>query len=540
MSDSLQPSTLANQPPDDHRSLAGTAGIIGIATFGSRILGFIRDMILARLLGASASADAFFVAYRIPNLLRELLAEGSMSAAFIPVFTEYHTLRSKRETWELVSAAFTTLLSIVTMITLVGIVVAPTIVWLLAPGFHEDPTKLQLTTLLTQVMFPYLIFISLAALTMGILNSLRAFAAPALAPVFFNICVIASALFLAPLLDEPVFGVAIGVVIGGLAQLVIQLPGVQNRGLLFQWKFKLGHPGVKKIGWLIVPSLLGTSVTQINITVNTILASYFEGGPTYLFYGMRLIQFPLGIFGVALATAILPTLSMHAAKGSFDELRETLGFGLRVIAFIILPATAGLILLRVPIIHLFFEHGAFSAADTVGTAAALLAYAVGLWAFAGIRVVVSAFYSMQDTKTPAIAAVVAMFVNILLALSLMGPLEHVGLALATALSAMVNIVILISILTYRLGGIAWWHFWQSFGRALLATIPVVLACLWIASLAVWEREDAWIAKTIMLVVGIGLSVTGYIGTHALYQSQELEVLWQLVQTKVLRKKTFSS
>ena len=540
MSDSLQPSTLANQPPDDHRSLAGTAGIIGIATFGSRILGFIRDMILARLLGASASADAFFVAYRIPNLLRELLAEGSMSAAFIPVFTEYHTLRSKRETWELVSAAFTTLLSIVTMITLVGIVVAPTIVWLLAPGFHEDPTKLQLTTLLTQVMFPYLIFISLAALTMGILNSLRAFAAPALAPVFFNICVIASALFLSPLLDEPVLGIAIGVVIGGLAQLVTQLPGVQKQGLLFQWRFEPGHPGVKKIGWLIVPSLLGTSVTQINITVSTILASYFEGGPTYLFYGMRLIQFPLGIFGVALATAILPTLSMHAAKGSLDELRETLGFGLRMIAFIILPTMAGLILLRVPIIHLFFEHGAFSKADTVGTAAALLAYAVGLWAFAGMRIVVSVFFSMQDTKTPAIAAVVAMLLNILLALSLMGPLEHAGLALAAALSAMVNIAILISVLTFRLGGIDWWNLGQSFGRAVIATVPVVLACLWIASLAVWDREDEWIAKTIMLLVGVGLSVTGYIGAHALYQSQELEVLWQLVQTKVLRKKTFSS
>ena len=206
------------------------------------------------------------------------------------------------------------------MITLIGVVVAPTIVWLLAPGFHEDPTRLKLTTLLTQVMFPYLIFISLAALTMGILNSLRAFAAPALAPVFFNICVIVSALLLSPLLDEPVFGVAIGGVIGGLAQLVIQLPGVQKRGLLFQWRFEPGHPGIKKIGRLLVPSLLGTSVTQINITVSTILASYFEGGPTYLFYGMRLIQFPLGIFGVALATAILPTLSMHAAKGSLDEL----------------------------------------------------------------------------------------------------------------------------------------------------------------------------------------------------------------------------
>lgn len=537
MSDSPQPPSSVNQPSEDHRSIAGAAGLIGAATFSSRILGLIRDIILARLLGASASADAFFVAYRVPNLLRELLAEGSMSSAFIPVFTEYHTLRTKRETWELASAAFTTLLSIVTLITLIGVVVAPTIVWLLAPGFHDEPTQLEMTTILTQVMFPYLIFISLAALTMGMLNSLRAFAAPALAPVFFNICVIAAALFLAPLLDEPVIGVAIGVVVGGLAQFVMQLPSVHKRGFLFQWRFDLGHPGVRRIGWLIVPSLLGTSVTQINITVNTILASYFDGGPTYLFYGMRLIQFPLGIFGVALATAILPTLSAQAAKGSMDELRQTVGFGLRMISFIILPAMAGLMLLRVPIVHLFFEHGAFTAADTAGTAVVLLGYAVGLWAFAGMRIIVAAFYSMQDTKTPAIAAVTAMFINILLALWLMGPLEYAGLALATALSAMVNITILVSVLTSRLGGIDWWHFGQSFGRALIATIPVVLACLWIANLAVWQREDEWIAKSIMLVVGIGLSVTGYVGTHALYQSQELDVLWQLVQTKVLRRKS---
>ncbi|MFB3146399.1 MAG: murein biosynthesis integral membrane protein MurJ [Nitrospirales bacterium] len=535
MSDSPQPPSSVNQPSEDHRSIAGAAGLIGAATFSSRILGLIRDIILARLLGASASADAFFVAYRVPNLLRELLAEGSMSSAFIPVFTEYHTLRTKRETWELASAAFTTLLSIVTLITLIGVVVAPTIVWLLAPGFHDEPTQLEMTTILTQVMFPYLIFISLAALTMGMLNSLRAFAAPALAPVFFNICVIAAALFLAPLLDKPVIGVAIGVVVGGLAQFVMQLPSVHKRGFLFQWRFDLGHPGVRRIGWLIVPSLLGTSVTQINITVNTILASYFDGGPTYLFYGMRLIQFPLGIFGVALATAILPTLSAQAAKGSMDELRQTVGFGLRMISFIILPAMAGLMLLRVPIVHLFFEHGAFTAADTAGTAVVLLGYAVGLWAFAGMRIIVAAFYSMQDTKTPAIAAVTAMFINILLALWLMGPLEYAGLALATALSAMVNITILVFVLTSRLGGIDWWHFGQSFGRALIATIPVVLACLWIANLAVWQREDEWIAKSIMLVVGIGLSVTGYVGTHALYQSQELDVLWQLVQTKVLRR-----
>lgn len=535
MADPTHTPSSASPPPDTHRSIAGAAGLIGAATFSSRILGFIRDMILARLLGASASADAFFVAYRVPNLLRELLAEGSMSSAFIPVFTEYHMLRTKRETWELASAAFTTLLSIVTLITLIGIVVAPTIVWLLAPGFHDDPSQLEMTTTLTQVMFPYLIFISLAALTMGMLNSLRAFAAPALAPVFFNICVIAAALVLAPLMEEPVMGVAIGVVVGGLAQFVMQLPGVRKRGLLFHWRFDPGHPGVRQIGWLILPSLLGTSVTQINITVNTILASYFEGGPTYLFYGMRLIQFPLGIFGVALATAILPTLSAQAAKGSMDELRHTVGFGLRMIAFIILPAMAGLIFLRVPIVHLFFEHGAFSAADTEGTAVAVLGYAVGLWAFAGLRIIVAAFYSMQDTKTPAIAAVVAMVLNIILALSLMGPLEHAGLALATALSAMVNISILVAVLTRRLGGIDWWQFGQAFGRTLIATIPLILACLWIANLSVWQREDEWIFKGLMLGIGIGLSVAGYVGTHALYRSPELDVLWQLVQTKVLRK-----
>jgi len=206
-----------------------------------------------------------------------------------------------------------------------------------------------------------------------------------------------------------------------------------------------------------------------------------------------------------------------------------------MIAFIILPSMAGLILLRTPIVHLFFEHGAFTAAHTEGTAVALLGYAVGLWAFAGMRIIVSAFYSLQDTKTPAIAAVVAMLINILLALTLMGPLEHAGLALATALSSMVNITILVSVLTYRLGGINWWNLGQSLGRVLIATIPVVLTCVWIANLAVWQRDEEWIAKSIMLAVGIGLSVTGYVGIHALYQSSELEVLWQLVQTKMRRR-----
>ncbi|WP_447978545.1 murein biosynthesis integral membrane protein MurJ [Candidatus Nitrospira bockiana] len=519
---------------DDHHAVVRAAGLIGAATFSSRVLGFVRDMVLARLFGATPAADAFFVAYRIPNLLRELFAEGSMSAAFIPVFTEYHTRGSKREAWELASAMFTTLLTIVIGVTVLGILAAPGLVWLLAPGFHDDPGKLALTTLLTRLMFPYLVFISLAALAMGVLNSLRAFAAPALSPVFFNVFIIGCALFLSPLLAHPIYGVAIGVVAGGAAQFVMQLPGLRSRGMLFSWRFQPGHAGVRRVGALIVPSLLGLSVTQVNITISTILASFFSGGPTYLFYGMRLIQFPLGIFGVALATAILPTLSTQAARGAIEELRGTLAFGLRMILFIIVPAMVGLILLRHPIVHVFFEHGSFTPADTRATALAVLGYAVGLWAFAGMRVIVSAFYSLKDTRTPAVIAVVAVLANLLLSLVLMEWLAHAGLALATALAGMLNVGTLVMVLNRRLGGMDWRSVGRSAGRVLVAALPVAVACLWVAGLEVWTREGQWAAKSIMLFVGIGLSVTGYMGAHALMRSEELEVLLGMVKRKVGR------
>jgi putative peptidoglycan lipid II flippase len=508
--------------------------LIGVATFSSRILGFIRDMVLARLFGATPEADAFFVAYRVPNLLRELFAEGSMSSAFIPVFTEYQTLKSKRDAWELASAVFTTLLTIVTGITVLGIVAAPGIVWLLAPGFHDDPAKLGMTTLLTQIMFPYLLFISLAALAMGILNSMRAFAAPAFSPVFFNIFIIGCALFLSPTLSEPIFGVAIGVVAGGAAQFAMQLPGLSLRSMLFGFRFEPGHPGVRRIGSLMVPSLLGLSVTQINITVSTILASFFAGGPTYLFYGMRLIQFPLGIFGVALATAILPAFSAQAARGALDELRTTLGFGLRMILFIILPAMLGLILLRQPIVHLFFEHGTFTAHDTTETALAVLCYSIGLWAFGGVRIIVSAFYSLQDTRTPAISAAIAVAANLVFSLLLMSSLGSAGLALSTALAAMVNGGILVSVLHRRLGGIEWGAVGRSSLRVLIASTPLAVVCAWVAAAQLWTHPGEWMAKSAMLFMAIGLSVSGYLGIHALLRSEELDLVWGLVRKKLGR------
>jgi len=525
---------LPEKSQSENHSVVKAAGVIGIATFSSRILGFIRDMVLARLFGATPAADAFFVAFRIPSLLRELFAEGSMSSAFIPVFTEYHTLKSKREAWELASAAFTTLLTIVTLVTVLGILAAPWLVQALAPGFHTSPEKLALTTTLTRVMFPYLLFISLAAVAMGVLNSVRAFAVPAYAALFLNIFIIGCALFLSPLLEEPIVGVAIGVVAGGAAQFAMQLPSLKLRGLLFGFRFQPGHPGVRRIGQLMVPSLLGMSVTQINLTVSTILASFIAGAPTYLFYGMRLIQFPLGIFGVALAMAILPTLSAQAARGALDELRTTLGFGLRMIIFIMLPAMLGLIFLRTPIIHLFFEHGTFTAQDTSETAMTVLCYAIGLWAFGGVRIIVAAFYSLQDTKTPAISAAIAVTANIAFSLMLMASLGAAGLALATALAAMVNGGILVAVLNRRLGGVDWGSVGRSALRVILACVPLVVACLWVAGAQVWTHPNEWTAKSVMLAVGIGLSVSGYLGVHALLRSEELDLMWSMVRRKIWR------
>ena len=532
MSDRAAVSPVPLQP--ENHSLVKAAGVIGVATFTSRILGFIRDMVLARLFGATPAADAFYVAFRIPSLLRELFAEGSMSAAFIPVFTEYCSQKSKREAWELASAAFTTLLTVVTLVTLAGIVAAPWLVELLAPGFHGSPEKIALTTLLARVMFPYLLFISLAAVAMGILNSLRAFAVPAYAALFLNIFIIGCALFLSPLLEEPIIGVAIGVVAGGAAQFAMQLPSLKMRGLLFGFRFQPGHPGVRRIGQLMVPSLLGMSVTQVNLTVSTILASFIAGAPTYLFYGMRLIQFPLGIFGVALAMAILPTLSAQAARGAMGELRTTLGFGLRMIVFIMFPAMLGLIFLRTPIVHLFFEHGTFTAHDTAETSMAVLCYAVGLWAFGGVRIIVAAFYSLQDTKTPAVSAAVAVTANVVFSLLLMSSMGAPGLALATALAGMVNGGILVAVLNRRLGGVDWVSVGRSAGRVMVACIPLALACLWVSGAQVWTHDDDWAAKSVMLGVAIGLSLSGYVGVHALMRSEELDLVWTMARKKWAR------
>jgi putative peptidoglycan lipid II flippase len=520
----------------ERRQIAKAAGLIGLATFSSRIMGFVRDMILARLFGAAMVADAFFVAYRIPNMLRELFAEGSMSAAFIPVFTEYLTKRSKEEARELASAVFTALLVIVSAICILSILAAPWIVALIAPGFGDEPGKLDLTTMLSRFMFPYLLFISLAALTMGMLNSLRAFAVPAFSPVMFNVCIISAALWLSPHLTEPIFGVAIGVVAGGMVQFFMQLPSLKRHRMMIGLRLHPFQPGVKRIGVLILPAMVGLSVTQVNILVNTLLASFLpEGSQTYLFYGMRLVLFPLGVFGVALGTAILPTMAKQTSDGQIQELKRTLSFGLRLVFFIIIPAMIGLMTLRVPIIHLFFEHGQFTAQATIGTAAALLFYCFGLPAFAGIRIVVAAFYSLQDTKTPVKVAMAAMAANIVLCLLLMRPLLHGGLALATSLSAILNFGLLIWILNRRLDGIEWPVILRSVGHAVAATIPVGIIGWTVGHLSLWSFPGDWEVKGIYLFGAIALSVLSYMAAHRLLRSEEQTFVWDMVKARIAKK-----
>jgi len=515
--------------------VARAAGIVGAATLLSRVMGYLRDMVMSWAFGTGLAADAFYVAYRIPNLLRELLAEGSMSAAFIPVFTETLTKESRESALRLANAVFARLLVILAVLTILGVVFAPLVVKTIAWGFKGDFDKYAATVRLTRIMFPYLLFIGLAALAMGMLNSLRSFLAPAISPVMLNIMTISSVLLSIWLLPEPIYGVAVGVVLGGLCQFLIQLPGLRKQGMMIRPRFQPSHPGVARVGRLALPIMLSSSVTQVNIFVSTILASFLATGSiTYLFYGMRFIHFPLGIFGIAIATAVLPTMSAQAARGETEAFRETLSLGLRLVFFIMFPAMAGLIALRVPIVNLLLEHGQFDRISTAGTAAAILYYSIGLWAFAGVRIVAQAFYSMQDTKTPVKVAALAMAANILLSVILMGPLAHGGLALATSLAAMLNIGLLTLELRKKIGRMDGTRILAALLRIVPASIAMGAIGWWVSLNPLWAQRGNSLYKSELLVGTMAASVLFYLIVMRILRSEELNFLFEMVKKKKRR------
>ncbi len=514
------------------------AGIVGILTFLSRILGLVRDILIASFFGSGMSADAFFVAFRIPNLLRRLFAEGSFSVSFIPVFTEYLQNRSRDEAFLLARIVLTFLVLILTIITILGIIFSPLIVRIIAPGFGGMGEKYALTVLLTRIMFPYIFLVSVLALFMGILNSLRHFAAPAMAPVFLNLSMIAALVFLAPSMGTPTVGLAIGVIGGGILQLALQIPFLMDKGLSFAPKWNLWHPALKKIGMLMLPTIFGSAIYQINQLVGTLLASLLkEGSISYLYYADRLVQFPLGVFAIAISTAVLPSLSREAADGDLVRLKETLSHALRLTMFITIPAMIGLIVLRQPIIRLLFQRGAFDSDTTKMTAQALLYYSLGLWAFAALRVFVSAFYSLQDTKTPVKVAVVAMLANIVFSLILMGPLKHGGLALALSLASTLQLCMLIFLLRKRLGGIDGRVVMGSMVRCFLSSLVMGL-CIYFLALKLLAgsitRDIFTLALGILIIVCAGFVV--YFISAKVLGSKELSSLIKAL--KVSRKSSF--
>ncbi|MFQ5456640.1 MAG: murein biosynthesis integral membrane protein MurJ [Nitrospirota bacterium] len=516
----------------EEKNVTKAAGVIGVSIFLSRIFGFIRDLVIAISFGALYPADAFYVAFRIPNLLRELFAEGSMSAAFIPVFTEHLTKGQEDDARALANSVFTLLCLMLIGISIIGIITAPIIVRLIAPGFKSESYKIGLTVFMSRIMFPYLIFIGLAALTMGILNSLRSFAIPALSTVIFNIILICAALFLPPNMDTPILALAIGVLAGGIGQFLFQIPLLTKKKMLYRFRFYPIHPGVKKIFLLMIPMMLGLSVTQINLIVNTIVASYLpEGSITYLYYGMRLIHFPLAIFGISLATAILPSMSAQAAQKDWDGFVNTLSFALRFIFFITLPALTGLILLRIPIINLLFQYGRFDYTATLGTANAVFFYSLGLWAFAGVRIVVPAFYALQDTKTPVFIAIISMIVNTALNIILMYPLRHGGLALATSISSALNFSLLIWILNRRLGRIDLREILNSAYKVVIASSWIIIVSYFTANQEIWSMGGDRLIKIIILSGSILTSVIGYFFIHKLLKSEELDFLLEMLKKK---------
>ena len=508
------------------------AGVVGIATMLSRIFGFIRDMVVAGLFGAGLTTDAFFVAFRIPNLLRRLLAEGSLTVSFVPVFTEYLRHKTREEALELANITFTALSILLVFVSLAGVLLSPLIVAVMAPGFVRMPAQYDLAVFLTRLMFPYILLISLVALCMGILNSLRHFAAPALSPVILNIAMILAALTLRNLFQEPIMALAVGVMVGGVLQLAMQWPFLIRMGVRLRPAFGFRHPGVIRIGKLMLPAAFGAAIYQINIFVGTILASLLPSGSvSYLYYADRIVELPLGVFAIAVGTATLPSFSDQVALGRMEALKRTLAFSLRLILFITIPATIALIALRVPIISVLFQRGEFGQEAALLTAQALLYYAVGLWAFSVIRIIVAAFYSLQDTRSPMKAAVVALVVNAAFSVALMFPLKHGGLALATSIASAVNVGMLWVILQRRVGEILDREFYRSVGKTALAALVMWGVIFAIGLLFPWRPSGPFNARLVHLVLCVAGGGGAFFAAAALLKSPEV-----VTATEALRRR----
>jgi putative peptidoglycan lipid II flippase len=505
------------KPTTKQTSVAKSAGIVSIAVMFSRVLGLIREMFFSRLFGAGFLYDAFLIAFRIPNLLRDLFAEGALSAAFVKVFTDYQIKRGEKAAWELASLVLNALAVVLSVITILGIIFSKQIIGLITYNFSGDPNyvfspeKAALATLLMQIMFPFILLVALAALAMGVLNTKGRFGIPASASTAFNIVSIVVGLSLAYYLSGgsweksndknivpseaaqwAIIGMAIGTLIGGAFQFLIQVPSLLKVGFRFTTALNFKDEGVKKVARLMAPAIIGTSAVQIKVLVDTAIVAGIDGGQSWLSYAFRLMQFPIGVFGVAIGTAAIPTLSRYIAEGLTDKFRSTLSDSLKLAFLLTIPSACGLIVLGKPIIRLIYEGGAFDATDTQMTALALAAYSIGLSAYAAIKIVSPSFYALDDAKTPMFVSVASIVVHVFTSYGMMRLLSkvgvspehpngfgHVGVALATSTVALVNFFALTFLMRRKIKHINGKEILIALGKIAVASGVMSLVC-WLA------------------------------------------------------------
>ena len=495
------------------RALATVSGM----TLLSRILGFVRDFVIARAFGAGLATDAFFVAFKLPNLLRRMFAEGAFSQAFVPILGEYKNKRSEEDTRTLVDHVASLLSMALFVVTAIGIAAAPWLVWLSAPGFSADAGKFELTVTLTRITFPYILFMSLVALAGGLLNSWSRFALPAFTPVLLNVAFIAMALFAAPYFDPPVLALGWAVFIGGLLQLAIQIPALKKIAMLprpsLNWRAAWADPGVRRIARLMGPALIGVSVSQVSLLINTVFASFLStGSVSWLYYADRLMEFPSGLLGAALGTILLPSLSRYHASENHTEYSKLLDWGLRLTLLLAAPASVGLAILAVPLIATLFFHGAFSAEDVFRTREALVAYTVGLTGLILVKVLAPGFYARQNVRTPVRIALISLTATQVMNLAFIGWIGHAGLALSIGLAACLNGTML-----YRgLRRLDIYHpqpGWPVFVAKLLLALGAMALVLWfgMGSEASW-LQGSFMARAIHLAWLVPLGCVAYFAT----------------------------
>lgn len=423
--------------------MRSTAIVSGLTLF-SRISGFIRDMILARLFGADCGTDAFFVAFKIPDFLRRLFTEGAFAQAFVPILSEYKEKGGRKALQDFIDRTAGTLALTLMVATLIGVFAAPVLIWIFAPGFAWKGEGYEMSVAMLRITFPYLFFISCTAFAGSLLNTFGKFAIPAMTPVLLNICMIAAALWLAPLMDEPVVGLAWGVFAAGIVQLAFQIPALRRLGLLPRLKPDLHNTGVRWFVALMIPAIFGVSVTQINLLFDTSIASFLvSGSVSWLYYSDRLVEFPLGLFGIALATAILPALSQNYTANDAKSFSQSMDWALRWVVLMAIPASLGLIVLAEPVLAALFQYDEFTGNDVLMAGKSLKAYSLGLLAFMLVKVLVPGFSSRQDLTTPLRYGLYSILTKLVLSITLVFPFAHAGLALATSLAAFLNALLLL-------------------------------------------------------------------------------------------------